>query len=406
MAVGGEVMGFTEKKWTAATRLEIGDQILCYLTKVSAFVATLRVTGPAYKDSTPIWSDGVFPVRVPVAIEIERSLTEAVPIRSLKNELSIFKGKREAGWTVYVRSSPRRWTEGDASAVVRSLRDSSQKHITPRKPVEAMRRSAVGANKKIPSSVRVGRVVQKSLRLQQSERSKLVGSNDSVLSGNKVTGYSVNVPIANTCRPTAVCVKTCYFATGASSWANSLRHQWMIYDSIRSDPIKFSERAALEYDRLGLTFLRWNGGGDLFPESVDAVNHLSAVRPDIVLWVVTRIPEMAAAIEDRPNVFVHFSLDKNSRLRRDDFLTLKPKSKNFFFSYQAEEGEEPSLDAIRGVSVVFFNNYKPKSGLNTYESDVICPLNERADIADVCESCRRCFDGTAVKHRRSQSQDT
>jgi hypothetical protein len=45
----------------------------------------------------------------------------------------------------------------------------------------------------------------------------------------------------------------------------------------------------MEYDNLGLTFIRWNGGGDLFEESVAAVNYLAKMRPDIVIWVVTRM---------------------------------------------------------------------------------------------------------------------
>jgi hypothetical protein len=403
---GSDVMGFTEKKWTSANKLVPGDRILCYLTKVSAFVAVMRVTGPAYRDDSPIWSDGTFPVRIPVTIEVERRLTEAVPIGSLRDKLSIFKGKSQTGWTVHVRTSPRRWSNEDAKVVIDSLRGPNEVTSSPRKITTKRRQPPSKSNQKIPPTLRVGRIVKKTIDLQKSEATRPLGSYDNVLSGNKVTGYSVNVPIANTCRPSAVCIKTCYFAAGAPSWLNSLRHQRKVYDSICSDPHKFAERVALEYDRLELNFLRWNGGGDLFPESIEAINYLAEVRPDITLWVVTRIPEMAAELDDRPNVFIHFSLDAKSLRRRDDFLALKPKSKNFFFSYQADENEEPTRESSRGVSVLFFNNYRPQPNLEIYEKEVICPLNESEDIAGVCESCRRCFDGTAVEHQRISSSES
>jgi len=249
-----------------------------------------------------------------------------------------------------------------------------------------------------PISLRVGRLVKKTRDLEREEPPEVLGSYDSVLSYNKVTGYSVNVPIALTCRPTAVCLKTCYFATGAPSWMNSLRHQRKVYEAIRADPEELAERVALEYDRLNLTFLRWNGGGDLFLENVQAINYLGQKRPDIVLWVVTRIPEMAALVEDRPNVFVHFSLDKNSMNRQEAFLSQPPKSKNIFFSYQCDAGEVPKAKNLNGVSVLFFDNYEATTDLRAYDADVVCPLNQLKDIQGACEVCRRCFNGEAVKH--------
>ena len=31
-------------------------------------------------------------------------------------------------------------------------------------------------------------------------------------------------------------------------------------------------------------FMRWNGGGDLFAENVEAINYLGRKRPDIKIW--------------------------------------------------------------------------------------------------------------------------
>jgi hypothetical protein len=228
----------------------------------------------------------------------------------------------------------------------------------------------------------------------------IIGSYDNAISFNKVTGYSINVPIGLTCKPTATCIKTCYFATGAPSWSSALRHQARIFESIKADPIAFAERVALEYDRLGLTFLRWNGGGDLFRESVEAINHLGRIRPGIILWVVTRIPEFAAQIDALNNVFIHFSLDKHSLPRREQFLRFKPRSKNYFFSYQCEPGESPDPNRLGHAAVLFFDNYRPTGSVKRYEKEIVCPLNGKEDISGTCIHCRRCFDGTAVSYER------
>ena len=83
-ANGAQVMGFTEKNVAAAARLQPGDRLLCYLTKRSTFVAILEVTGPSYQDSKPIWTDGLFPVRLPVKVVSELSplAGQAPPARS------------------------------------------------------------------------------------------------------------------------------------------------------------------------------------------------------------------------------------------------------------------------------------------------------------------------------------
>ncbi len=261
---------------------------------------------------------------------------------------------------------------------------------------EAVEERSGALRKALPRSVRVGRVMEKTRGIMESEQTELLGSYENALSFNKVTGYSVNVPIGATCRPTAVCMKTCYFAVGAPSWSNSLRHQWKVMATMQANPAAFAERVAMEYDRLGLTFIRWNGGGDLFKENVEAINHLGKIRPDIPIWVVTRLPDWAAQIEQAPNVFIHFSLDKHSLGRRADFLKQKPRSQNHFFSYQCDRDEVPDAAGLEGIAVLFFDSYKPTGDVRKYRREVVCPLNGKDDITDVCRRCRRRFDGSAV----------
>lgn len=408
---GATVMGFNEKKSAIASRLLPGDRILCYLSKVSSFVGWMEVTGSSYLDKKPLWTDGLYPVRLPVRVVRELSLINAIPIKSLMADLSFMKGKPEGGgWSIYVRTSPRKWNTADAAIVRAAIDLRATNMLAPAEDIGMTARNETTAPSKsfklnFKADSRVMRVIRKTEDLLTEDSSKVIGSYDKVLSFNKVTGYSVNVPIASTCRPTATCLQTCYFASGAPSWTNSLKHQVAIQALIKADPKAFAERVALEYDQLALTFLRWNGGGDLFEESIWAIHHLASMRPDIVLWVVTRIPALAAKVRHFDNVFVHFSLDRDSMPRMTQFLKARPKSKNYFFSYQAAPGEKPSRDILRAVSVLFFNNYLPTWNAQELESPVVCPLNRTDSIAGVCGTCRRCFDGSAVRHNAAVARE-
>ena len=405
---GGQVMGFNAKKAGIASRLLPGDRVLCYLSKVSAFAGWMEVTGPSYVDTKPLWSDGLYPIRLPVRVVEELALSNSLPIKSLRQELSFMRGRGEGGgWSIYVRSSPRRWNASDAG-IVRAAISSNIKRAgdvvktnanTPE--TEALiSEKPVKLNFKTDS--RVMRVIRKTQALLAEDSTKVIGSYDKVLSFNKVTGYSVNVPIASTCRPTATCLETCYFAKGAPSWTNSLKHQAAVQNLITHNPKGFAERVALEYDQLGLTFLRWNGGGDLFAESVSVINYLGRIRPDIILWVVTRIPELAVQIDHLENVFIHFSLDRHSLSRREKFIQLKPRSTNYFFSYQCEPGELPPPDRLGHAAVLFFDNYHPTGNLDRYKKEIVCPLNGKENITQTCVKCRRCFNGEAVKFDKAK----
>ena len=100
----------------------------------------------------------------------------------------------------------------------------------------------------------------------------------------------------------------------------------MAYGLIKDDPQKFAFKVIREYDNHGFNFLRWNGGGDLFNESIEAINIIGKERSDIVLWVVTRISKWASMIEEYPNVFIHFSIDASSRSKISSYRKRSKKS--------------------------------------------------------------------------------
>jgi len=207
-------------------------------------------------------------------------------------------------------------------------------------------------------------------------------------STNKVTGHSLNYPIGPTCVPTKVCIETCYFGRGPSTWSAALAKQSRLRNSTILDPVGTAGRIANWARRLKLDYVRWNGGGDLFEESVRCLNVAARLMPDIPQWVVTRLAHHAVNIEPRPNVYVHFSVDRFSWTR---LAALRPLDDlQWFWSYQCEPDERPTHPI---APVVFRDGYDPKG--DALHSDD-CPLNAAEDITGVCGRCRRCFNGEAV----------
>jgi len=256
-------------------------------------------------------------------------------------------------------------------------------------------------------AARVVKLIQKTKTLDAAENRP-----GSLLSENMVSGWSLNFPIKGTCKPSKLCVETCYYAAGMTTWTNSLRKQLWNYEACVEDPIWFAKEIVKEYDKKikGKTdFLRWNGGGDLFPEAVEALNWIGENRPDLVIWVVTRIPEMAGRVENWPNIYLHFSLDKHSLKRRVDLRELFDEfgmKDRIFFSYQCEKGEHPDIRDLmenHEVKLFFYDNYKitplqyPEIAANEDMWGAMCPLNIRRTKGDTiegtCNECRKCFNG-------------
>ena len=144
-------------------------------------------------------------------------------------------------------------------------------------------------------------------------------------------------------------------------------------------------------------YVRWNGVGDLFPESVAAIKELNRRMPNLPIWCVTRIPRFVTQLANIENIWVHFSLDKSSLDRYQQMSGYLLDMKNLFFSYQCEP-EEVLKELSVHVGVLFFDGYKIKEANQAWaESPITCPLNLQTDISGTCAKCRRCFNGKAVE---------
>jgi hypothetical protein len=218
-----------------------------------------------------------------------------------------------------------------------------------------------------------------------------LGPDENPFSTNKVTGHSLNFPIIGTCRPTAVCADTCYFASGPSTWSASLAKQHRLLNTLRADPLRLAYRIKRWSLRLRLTFVRWHGGGDMVEESPACIDETARLLPAVPQWVVTRKPELACRLTPQPNVYVHLSVDRGSWARLEEFRGTAPAGLQWFWSYQCDRGEVPA----EGIAPVVFRNKYDLDGSEPIRQD--CPLNLSASIVSVCKSCRRCFDGTALE---------
>jgi len=232
----------------------------------------------------------------------------------------------------------------------------------------------------------------KSLAKKHVAYTDLLASGEDPFSTNKVTGWSLNVPIIGTCTPTEVCAETCYYARGATTWRPSLAKQHRLMNSIKADPAETGDRIVRFATRHRLDFIRWNGGGDLFEEMLPCIDRVAVKMPSVAQWVVSRLPELASRVTPRPNVYLHFSVDLSSWRRLDQMRALTTSDLQWFWSYQCDRSELPPSPDV--APVIFRHNYDPE-GHPTFAND--CPLNTNDSIVRICVSCRRCFNGEAVR---------
>ena len=122
LKAGGAVTGFRTSRWRTVQRIQQGDIFLCYMTGVSRFFAIQEVTGPPFKDQSVIWEDALFSARVPVETLLQLEPEYAVPVISMRSELSFFKDlKSPHAWTGHFRGSPNEIKKADAEIIIREL---------------------------------------------------------------------------------------------------------------------------------------------------------------------------------------------------------------------------------------------------------------------------------------------
>ena len=136
VASGSHTVGFRDLRWTSAKRIHPPDVLLCYVTLVSRWIGALEVLDDAYWDETPIWSDDVFPARIPVKPLVQLAPENSIPVRDLSDKLTYFKrGANPNSWRGHFLQAPRVERPENATAVVDALRAAeTHPHSNPVKP--------------------------------------------------------------------------------------------------------------------------------------------------------------------------------------------------------------------------------------------------------------------------------
>ena len=387
-------VGFNKGQIKQAQKIKSGDFLIAYLTKVSRFVAVLKVTEEAMVSDTKKWTEGLFPVRVGAKVVHQLPIPSAIPMSMFLGKLTFLKSDQmpvSGVWSAHVRSSPRRWKFEDGLAVAKLITEFIETGENPNLKSEVSRKPLPRRLNNINKLNRVGKLIKRSKRL--SLESSEISDVAKVLSRSQVTGYAVNFPIQKTCRPTQVCKDTCYFAVRLNASVPALKLQQRNFDICCDDPEDFARRVIYEYDNAGLNYLRWNGGGDLFPEAIKAIEYIRINRPDVVLWIVSRKAELAAQLQYHVNHFVHLSLDRTLVDQKAQILSMF-KHQNVFCSYQVHPHETLTPDVISKVDLIFMHDYGAIPVDFEKAAAKFCPLNGAESITDACGRCRRCFDGS------------
>ncbi|MBI5928493.1 MAG: EVE domain-containing protein [Chloroflexi bacterium] len=106
-----DISGFRARQKNLASRVQIGDHLICYMTKLSRWVGILEVTSEWFEEDIPIFytDNDPFTIRFQVKPLAWLDKEYAIPIRNddIWNSLSFTKGhdKNSSYWTGKLRSS-------------------------------------------------------------------------------------------------------------------------------------------------------------------------------------------------------------------------------------------------------------------------------------------------------------
>lgn len=126
------VSGHRSRHRNMASRVQPGDRLVCYLTKLSRWVGILEVLGEPYEDDTPIFCEGddPFVIRFRVRPLIWLPKEQAVPIHDQRvwNTLSFTRGldPKSYSWTGKLRGSLVRLEDDDGEFLERFLLEQSR----------------------------------------------------------------------------------------------------------------------------------------------------------------------------------------------------------------------------------------------------------------------------------------
>lgn len=129
-AHGFEVIGLKERRRRLAEKVEVGDRIFFYVTRVQAFGGSVRVTGELYEDRTPIWPGkpgkaDAYPWRFETQPELVLEEPDFLPAEEVVSELEHARKWPAEHWQLAFQGQLRAVSSADARLLERRLRERS-----------------------------------------------------------------------------------------------------------------------------------------------------------------------------------------------------------------------------------------------------------------------------------------
>jgi predicted RNA-binding protein len=124
---GFKLSGFRESRWGVVSKIEPGDFLVCYITKISRFSGILKVISRPYKDAEKardVWKGDFFPCVMDVKPVITLDFLHSVPTTEVIPKLTI-----AAKWGGIVRGSPNRIPKEDGDTIRIILENSKEENI-------------------------------------------------------------------------------------------------------------------------------------------------------------------------------------------------------------------------------------------------------------------------------------
>ncbi len=126
------VSGFRARQENAASRIKVGDKLICYMVKLGRWIGILEVVSPYYKDDSPLFynSNDPYVIRFKVKPIVWLLKEKAVPIRDERiwNFLSFTRDADRNGsnWTGKIRNSLNALDDDDGKLLERLLMSQAQ----------------------------------------------------------------------------------------------------------------------------------------------------------------------------------------------------------------------------------------------------------------------------------------
>lgn len=197
-----------------------------------------------------------------------------------------------------------------------------------------------------------------------------------ILSDNRKTGCSIDLPREGHCRPTPRCAHDCYARTGPQAWPNSTNKHVRT-----SNYLLGNDLGTLIGESKNKKAVRLSGAGDLLMEHVPAILKLAEACSNTQFWGMTRKLEIAKELNGKfPNLRMLVTVDPTSPEE-----TWGYNGRLCFGPRQADD-TVPNDDRIL---TVFPRHFAGKIVGPIPEHDKDCPAVRHKITA--CKDCGRCW---------------